>query len=101
VATLQYGIYRFDFAPQKPSASMGIMKLSDWLKSKRMTQTELAERLGVSKSAVSKLVTGDRSPSLRLIKLIHEMTNGRVGLKDWQPSQKHKASAPCGEHNGG
>lgn len=59
------------------------MKLSEWLKSRNMKQTELARKLGISSSMVSKLSRGKRVPSLELIQEIHRQTGGRVGLKDW------------------
>lgn len=40
--------------------------LKDYMNNNDITQRELAERLGVSKSTVCKYVTGDREPSTRI-----------------------------------
>jgi transcriptional regulator with XRE-family HTH domain len=58
------------------------MKLSDWLESRNITAAELARRLGVSRSTISKIIKGDRLPSVKLIQDIQKQTGGRVGFKD-------------------
>lgn len=59
------------------------MKLAQYLDTKGISQTEFASRIGVTQVAVSRYVSGDRTPSLRLILRIEKVTKGAVKPKDW------------------
>lgn len=64
------------------------MKLSEWLESKKMSRAELARRLKVHASLISRLANGKRAPSLAMMQGINKETGGRVGLKDWDQPEK-------------
>jgi transcriptional regulator with XRE-family HTH domain len=48
--------------------------LSDWLTKNEMTAAALARRLNASRSAVHRIVHGDRNPSLRMAHNIAQVT---------------------------
>jgi DNA-binding XRE family transcriptional regulator len=58
------------------------MTLNDWLEKHRMTQVELAARLGVSESTISRVRRGINAPGLDIAIKIQEATNNQVGLTD-------------------
>ncbi len=59
------------------------MKLSDYLKKKNETASAFARRLEISRSAVSHLISGHRTPSLHLALRIADATSGEVVAADW------------------
>ena len=68
-------------------ASLGGRAFSEWLKAqlraRRLTQRQLAQKSGVDHSTISRLVRGDRTPSLRTVnRLAHSlgMADGLEGL---------------------
>lgn len=58
------------------------MQLTAWLKKEGIRQTELADRLEVARSTVSRLIRKQRAPSVHMALRIGELTKGKVGLKD-------------------
>jgi transcriptional regulator with XRE-family HTH domain len=49
--------------------------LSDYIRTKGLSQEQFAVILGVSRPTVAKLIGGDRKPSLQLLRKIHEVTD--------------------------
>jgi DNA-binding XRE family transcriptional regulator len=70
----------------------GIMRLSDWLQSKGLTQSAFAKLVDVSPATICKILNGDRSPSKRLIRKIHQVTLGRVAWEDWTDYEQEEES---------
>ncbi len=58
------------------------MSLSEYLKSKNLTYTAFAKRVGVSRVTVMKWATGRIMPRPAHISTIFEATRGSVTLKD-------------------
>jgi transcriptional regulator with XRE-family HTH domain len=58
-------------------------KLAAFLKSEGIPQSAFAERISVRSSTISRLLNGERTPSLRLAKRIFEQTEGNVTPNDW------------------
>lgn len=52
--------------------------LAEYMEKKDVTQEALAERLGISRSYVSLLVSGERQPALRLAIRIEKLTGVTV-----------------------
>jgi DNA-binding transcriptional regulator YdaS (Cro superfamily) len=59
-----------------------IMKLKTWLAVTRTPQKLLAEQLGISRSYLSLIVSGDRLPAEALAEQISVSTDGKVTKKD-------------------
>lgn len=59
------------------------MKLSSYLSTHKMTQAEFAERIGLSKAQLSRLVAGRRQPSPETMKRIAEATDNAVMPNDF------------------
>ena len=59
------------------------MRLETYLREEGLTHAEFAKRVGVSRSAVTQWVNGITMPSGVRMLLIHQLTEGRVGLEDW------------------
>ena len=70
-------------------------KLGKYLKDQRLTQAEFALRIGVRQSSVSKMVSGDASPSLEVAIKIEDETGGEVGVREWVPSAANAAKEPA------
>lgn len=58
------------------------MELRKYLFDKKITTTEFANRLGISRVHMSGIVNGKRRPGKTLIDQIKLMTNGKVTEKD-------------------
>jgi predicted transcriptional regulator len=67
------------------------MKLAQYLSNKRIPQSDFANRIGVTQVAVSRYVTGLRTPSLDLILKIERATKGAVKPKDWAEATLREA----------
>ena len=63
--------------------NLAACKLSAFLKRERMAQSLFAERIGVRDSTVSRLIKGERTPSLNLAKRISDETRGDVTTDEW------------------
>ena len=54
------------------------MKLKEYLKTYKLSQKDLALRIGVSQAHISQILCGKKNPSIQLIKRIEIVTNGSV-----------------------
>lgn len=66
------------------------MNLSEYLKSEGIKQYVFAEKLGVSQSCLTQLLSGDRKPSLSLAVDIENITKGKVKCKIWIQNLRKK-----------
>lgn len=62
---------------------MATMKLQAWLKSKKITKADFAERIGVSAGYLTRLANGERQPSLDVALIIARETKGQVPPNAW------------------
>ena len=71
------------------------MDLIQYIKSTHTTQTEMARRLGVSKAAMSRYISGRRVPSREVIQKIYDATDGIVcpAVFFLTPSQRQRHSS--------
>ena len=58
------------------------MNLHDWMKNQKLTDEKMAERLGVSRSAVTHYRSGRRMPSPQTMLLTEEITQEKVTAQD-------------------
>jgi DNA-binding transcriptional regulator YdaS (Cro superfamily) len=58
------------------------MNLREWLFRNHITVTDLAKKIGVSRSHLNGVVLQWRSPSSKLAKKISEATNGEVTINE-------------------
>lgn len=58
-------------------------KLAAFLKRKGLHQSAFADRVGVGSSTISRLLTGERRPSLKLAQRIFDETDADVTPNDW------------------
>jgi transcriptional regulator with XRE-family HTH domain len=56
--------------------------ISDWLEKNDLTQKELAVGIGISRSYLARIITGDSIPSKRVAKKIEAFTNGEITTED-------------------
>lgn len=68
------------------------MKLREYLKEDRRTSTWFSQQLGVTKSTLSKWVTGKRKPSRPYIYMIEQKTDGQVTSKDWDEENNENSN---------
>ena len=61
------------------------MTLEKYLKSEGIRATHFAPKIGVSPSAVTRLINGQREPSAEVIRRIAEVTGGKVMPNDMIP----------------
>lgn len=59
------------------------MQLGEWLRSEGISQAELARRIDVNESTISRLLKGTRRPSTTLIEDIRRATRNKVTFRDW------------------
>lgn len=64
------------------------MKLKDYLYFEKITITDFAKMLGVSRVQMSGVANGFRYPSKSLVNLIQLITNGKVTSEDFQKEKK-------------
>lgn len=57
--------------------------LTIWRKTKKLSQEELAEKLGVTRWMINRIETGNRRPSWQLAAKISEFTSGKVTANDF------------------
>jgi transcriptional regulator with XRE-family HTH domain len=62
------------------------MKISDWLDKADIADSEFADRIGVSRQALSRYKAGTRTPRPSVLARIRAETNGRVTANDFVPS---------------
>lgn len=70
------------------------MNLAKYLEKHQLTQTEFAERVGVSPAMVSQWVTGYRPVAPKRALLIDSATNGEVSKYDLCPDVYPRESEP-------
>ena len=63
------------------------MRLADYLTKKKISQSELARRLGIKQSTISKWVLGKRRPGWVVLARVEKLTRGRVTARDFMPGQ--------------
>ncbi len=71
--------------------------LADYVKDNRMSQRELARRLNVDPSIVSRLLNGQMRPSLDLAVRIERLTGGRIVASSWMIKRHSSEPAPASE----
>jgi transcriptional regulator with XRE-family HTH domain len=59
-----------------------MVTFSNWIKQSGMTQEVIARRLGVSRSYVTQLAQGKRTPSLKVVRNILLIANGSLTAED-------------------
>jgi predicted XRE-type DNA-binding protein len=59
------------------------MKLAEWLVTKGIRQAELSRMLNVTQPTVHNWVNRKFPPSSKQMMRLYQMSNGKVGLKDW------------------
>jgi len=59
------------------------MKLKQYIRQSRMTQTQFAKQIGLSLSSVSRIISGERQPSLKVMQIIYRATDGTVRADDF------------------
>ena len=59
------------------------MKLKQYIRQARMTQTQFAKQTGLSLSSVSRIISGERQPSLKVMQIIYRATDGKVRADDF------------------
>lgn len=59
------------------------MKLSVWLSTENVAQYEVAEAIGVSPSALNRMIKGNEMPTASEIMSIYDYTDGHVTVDDW------------------
>jgi len=58
-------------------------KLRQWRERKKLSQIEIAKRLGVTQQAIANWETGIRHPHKRLWREIIKMTEGEITIEDF------------------
>ena len=59
-----------------------MVTFSNWIKQSGLTQEVIARRLGVSRSYVTQLAQGKRTPSLKVVRNILLIANGSLTAED-------------------
>ncbi len=72
------------------------MKLADWMEDHEKTAAEVGRMCGVHRSAISRLLTGQRSPTFDLALRIWEATGRKVGLEAWRDSHRDLSNSSEG-----
>lgn len=58
------------------------MKLSEYLKKYGLTHKEFAEKVGIARTQITRIINKTKNPSAHLMKTIEEVTNGEVTMQD-------------------
>lgn len=69
------------------------MKLSQYLETADKNATEFALLIGCDTSTITRILRGERGPSVHLAVKIEEATGGQVTPRDFVPSQAAPESA--------
>lgn len=64
------------------------MRLADYLRDRQIRPSALALAIGLSPSTVTRILRGERTPSLSLIARIREATDGAVTADDFLPARE-------------
>jgi transcriptional regulator with XRE-family HTH domain len=78
----------------KRKARPGCELLAEWLVRHKMSATAFAEKIGVGQSALSKILLGDRRPSLDTALAIRDATKGAVPVDSWRIAVEPKMRQP-------
>jgi DNA-binding transcriptional regulator YdaS (Cro superfamily) len=68
------------------------MTLERWLARNEVSQAEFARRTGITQSAISKYISGDRQPMLDEALAIERATHGAVPVEEWETDTASGAS---------
>jgi transcriptional regulator with XRE-family HTH domain len=68
------------------------MKLADYLAERKITPSRFAADVGVPASTISRILSGDRSPSMQILAKINSATNGAVTPNDFLPEPSAETS---------
>lgn len=60
-----------------------IMNLAQYLAQSTQSATELAAAVGCETSTITRIIRGERRPSIKLAARIERATGGQVGIKDF------------------
>lgn len=60
------------------------MQLLEFLYENDISQTDFAQRIGISQSSISKYLTGNVTPSVIVALKIQDETGGEVTCRDWE-----------------
>lgn len=66
---------------------------AQFITSSGMSRTAWAKRLGISKSYLSDILNGNRTPSLELAGRISTLTEGQVSFESWLQSDPINAAS--------
>lgn len=58
------------------------MNLREYLDKREISQSEFADMIGVTKQAVSKYLSGERSPKTPVAMKIQKITHGNVSMEE-------------------
>lgn len=78
---------------------MSVLKLKELLKEKGLTSKELSEKVGVSKTSISQIITENQQPRFELLKQIAEVLD--VDIRDLFISTKQTLSETIYANRGG
>lgn len=74
--------------------NLRFMKLAQFMTEHGYTDASMAEEIGnCSEFAVRKWKYGERTPRPQVIDRIQQISNGKVGLKDWLPASQQESAA--------
>ncbi len=59
------------------------MHLSDYMALRKLTDTEIADKLGINRTTIVKLRRRQSDPSMKLARRLQRLTRGAVTLADW------------------
>jgi len=62
------------------------MTLTDYLSDAELSATEFASKVGCTTSTITRILRGERGPSLELALKIEAETKGKVSPKDFVPT---------------
>lgn len=66
------------------------MTLKEWLNLKGTSQADAAKALGVDRTTICHLVSGDKNPSLAMALRVQAYTGGAVTVEEWPPRRDGK-----------
>ena len=66
------------------------MKLRTYIAEKEMSIKEFSEKLGITRSYLSEILSGKYKPGKLLMKTIQEITDGQVGKEDVENLKRRK-----------
>jgi len=58
-------------------------KLIKWLNTNKVRPSTLARNAGVAPSTITRILSGEHSPSLAIMRKIEKATFGAVKMEDW------------------